>query len=195
MQHCHGEHCDEYFYRLVVYGETLITYVAHIPPHGGVSGDQRESDMFELSLYVLDGEATVTKGEGTPDDFEEKCVLRPHTAMNFPKGKPYGLWNEQDVPARAALSITPPPRGAKNPREMRELLEKRGRSVEPPEEMKAMAGPPGGLTLIGGLSVAVRNANRHRCLGPAVGPIEQIRTARIPYVRVLGLALANLVSY
>jgi len=141
VQHCHGEHCDECFYRLVVYGETPITYVAHIPPHGEVSGDQRESGMFELSLYVLDGEATATKGEGTPDFSEEGYVLRPHAAMNFPKGKPHGLWNEQDVPASLVLSFAPPPRGAKNPREMHELLEKRGRSVEPPEEMNAMAAP------------------------------------------------------
>jgi hypothetical protein len=141
VQHCHGEHCDDYFYRPVVYGENLFTYVAHIPPHGGVSGDQGEADMFELSLYVLDGAVTVTKGEGTPEDCEEKYVLRPHTAMNFPKGKPYGLWNEGDVPASLVLSFAPPPRGAKNPREMRELLESRGRSVEPPEEMNAMAGP------------------------------------------------------
>ena len=140
VQHCHGENCDEYYYRPVVYGDALFTYVAHIPPHGGVSGDQGESDMFEMSLYVLDGLVTITDGEGTPDEVDVKYVLRPHTAMSFPKGKPYGLWNETDAPASLVLSFTPAPKGARNPREMREFLEERGRSVESAETMNAMAG-------------------------------------------------------
>ena len=140
VQHCHGEDCDEYFYRPVVYGENIFTYVAHIPPGGGVSGSQAESDMFELSLYILDGEVTVTVGEGTPADVEETIVLKPHTAMSWPKGDPYGLWNETDAPASLILSFSPAVGGAKNPKEMRELLEARGRSVVPAEVMNEMAG-------------------------------------------------------
>ena len=104
-----------------------------------VAQDRDEKGQtLEAYKAVIEG---IGDGSIDPDDCEEKYVLRPHTAMNFPKGKPYGLWNEGDVPASLVLSFTPPPRGAKNPREMRELLEKRGRSVKPPEEMNAMAGP------------------------------------------------------
>ena len=63
VQHCHGPDCDEYYFRPVVYGDDIFTYVAHLPPHGGVSGSQEESDVWEMSLYVLDGEITVTAGE------------------------------------------------------------------------------------------------------------------------------------
>ena len=140
VQHCHGEDCDEYYYRPVVYGDKIFTYVAHIPPGGGVPGDQGEADMFELSLYILDGEVTVTVGPGSPADVEKTYVLKPHMAMHWPKGEPYGLWNETDSPASLILSFTPSPRGAKNPTEMREFLEERGRSVVPATEMNAMAG-------------------------------------------------------
>ncbi len=140
VQHCHGEDCDEYFYRPVVYGTDLFTYVAHIPPHGGVSGDQAESDLFEMSLYVLDGQVTVTEGEGTPETVSQKYVLGPHKAMHFPKGKPFGLWNETGSPSSLVLSFSPPPGGPKNPTQMREFVEKRGRSVASPEEMNEMAG-------------------------------------------------------
>jgi hypothetical protein len=140
VQHCHGDNCDEYFYRPVVYGTDLFTYVAHIPPHGGVSGDQAESDMFEMSLYILDGHVTVTEGEGTPDTVSQKYLLGPHKAMHCRKGMPYGLWNETDYPASLVLSFTPPPSGPKNPKEMREFVEERGRSVASPEEMNDMAG-------------------------------------------------------
>jgi hypothetical protein len=93
-------------------------------------------------MYLLVGELTVTVGHGTiPKTAEEKFVLRPHMAMFRPKGQPLGMWNEGDVPVSLVLSFTPPPGGAKNPGELRELLEKRGRSVEPAEEMNAMAGP------------------------------------------------------
>jgi glyoxylate utilization-related uncharacterized protein len=140
VQHCHGDDCDEYYYRPVVYGDSIFTYVAHIPPGGGVSGDQGEADAFELSLYILDGEVTVTVGEGSHADVAKTYVLKPHMAMNWPKGEPYGLWNETDAPASLILSFTPPPRGAKNPKEMRELVEERGRSVASAEDMNEMAG-------------------------------------------------------
>ncbi len=141
VQHCHGSDCDEYYYRPLVYGDNLFTYVAHIPPGGGFPGDQGESEMFETSLYILAGEVVVTVGHGTtPDSCDEQFVLRPHMAMHRPKGLACGMWNRGDVPVSLVLSFSPPPAGPKNPREMRELVEKRGRSVEPPAEMNAMAG-------------------------------------------------------
>ena len=74
VQHCHGEHCDEYYYRPLVYGKDLFTYIAHIPPGGGVPPDAEESSMYELSLYILDGRPTVLYGD-------DRFVMHPHTAL------------------------------------------------------------------------------------------------------------------
>lgn len=133
VQHCHGEHCDEYYYRPLVYGKEVFTYIAHIPAGGGVGGDQDEADMFEMSLYVLDGNPVVTYGD-------ERQSLHPHTALHCPRGLPVGFENPTDKPVSLILSFSPSPQGASNSDEMRAFVEKRGRSVFSPEAMNEMAG-------------------------------------------------------
>ncbi len=133
VQHCHGEHCDEYYYRPLVYGNDLFTYVAHIPPGGGVPPDEEESSMYELSLYVLSGHMLVSYGE-------EKFTMGPHTALHCVRGVPVGFENPGDEPVSLVLSFAPAPKGASNADEMRALVESRGRNVFSPAAMNAMAG-------------------------------------------------------
>lgn len=133
VQHCHGEHCDEYYYRPLVYGQDLFTYIAHIPPGGGVPPDAEEAAMFELSLYILDGRPTVLYGD-------DRFVMHPHTALHCVRGVPLGFENLTDEPVSLILSFTPSPRGAIDPDEMRALVEARGRSVIAPATMNEMAG-------------------------------------------------------
>lgn len=133
VQHCHGENCDEYYYRPLVYGKDLFTYIAHIPPGGGVPPDQEEADMYELSLYILDGRPLVLYGG-------DKFTMSPHTALHCQRGVPLGFENPTEEPVSLLLSFTPSPKGAKNSEEMRALIEKRGRSVLRPEAMNEMAG-------------------------------------------------------
>ena len=133
VQHCHDENCDEYYYRPLVYGKDLFTYIAHIPPGGGVPADQEESDMYELSLYILDGQPLVTYGD-------DKFTMVPHTALHIQRGVMLGFDNPTDKPVSLILSFTPSPKGAINPDEMRALIERRGRSVMTPESMNEMAG-------------------------------------------------------
>lgn len=133
VQHCHEDHCDEYYYRPLVYGDGLFTYIAHIPPGGGVQPDQEEADMFELSLYVLSGRPDVTYGN-------ETFAMCPHTALHCKRGVPVGFENPNSEPVSLILSFTPPPKGANNSDEMRQLVESRGRSVFSPEVMNRMAG-------------------------------------------------------
>lgn len=141
VQHCHGEDCDEYYFRPLVFGDEIFTYIAHMPPGGGASGDQAESEMFEMSLYVLDGEATVTKGKGTPEEVEEVYVLHPHTAMDFPRGQPLGIWNRSENPTTLLMSFSPVGEGGpQNMEEYRVRVESSGRSLFSPEEMNSMAG-------------------------------------------------------
>jgi quercetin dioxygenase-like cupin family protein len=133
VQHCHGEICDEYYYRPLVYGKDLFTYIAHIPPGGGVPPDQEESDMYELSLYIIDGQPLVLYGG-------DKFTMQPHAALHCQRGVPLGFENPTDKPVTLILSFTPSPRGAINPDETRALVEERGRSVFSPESMNDMAG-------------------------------------------------------
>jgi mannose-6-phosphate isomerase-like protein (cupin superfamily) len=133
VQHCHGEDCDEYYYRPLVYGKDLFTYIAHIPPGGGVPPDQEEADMYEVSLYILDGQPLVHYGG-------DQFTMTPHTALHGRRGVPFGFENPTDEPVSLILSFTPSPQGANSPDEMRAFVEKRGRSVLSPEAMNEMAG-------------------------------------------------------
>lgn len=133
VQHCHGENCDEYYYRPLVYGKDLFTYIAHIPPGGGVPGDEEEASMYELSLYILSGNPLVTYGDDT-------FKMYPHTALHCEKGVPIGFENPNDEPVSLLLSFTPSPKGAMNSDEMRQFIEARGRSMFSPEDMNRMAG-------------------------------------------------------
>jgi mannose-6-phosphate isomerase-like protein (cupin superfamily) len=133
VQHCHGDDCDEYFYRPLVYGKDLFTYIAHIPPGGGVPPDQEEADMYEVSLYILSGRPRVTYGA-------ESFTMYAHTALHCEKGVPVGFENPNQEPVSLILSFTPPPQGANNPDEMRRFVESRGRSVFSPNTMNKMAG-------------------------------------------------------
>ena len=133
VQHCHGDHCDEYFYRPLVYGKDIFTYVAHIPPGGGVPGDQGEADMYEMSLFILSGNPKVTYGDTS-------FSMPPLTAFHCERGVPVGFENPGDEPVTLLLSFSPAPQGANNEAEMRAFVEKRGRSTFSAEEMNKMAG-------------------------------------------------------
>ncbi|MDX1435821.1 MAG: hypothetical protein R3335_03355 [Anaerolineales bacterium] len=133
VQHCHGENCDEYYYRPLVYGDNLFTYVAHIPPGGGVPPDQEEADMYELSLYILDGTPTVYYGE-------DQFIMYPHTALHCKRGVKVGFDNPTKDPVSLVLSFTPAPGGPTNSQEMQEFVEARGRSIFSPASMNSMSG-------------------------------------------------------
>ena len=133
VRHCHGEHCDDYWYRPLVWGKELFTYVAHIPPGGGVPPDAEEAKLFELSLYVLSGNLHATLGS-------ETLTMPPHSALHIPKGVPAGFANQGDAPVTILLSFAPPPGTVSNIEEMRQRVESRGRRMWSPAEMNAMAG-------------------------------------------------------
>lgn len=94
---------DEYYYRPLVAGDNLFTYVAHVMPGGYMAPDAEEAKMFELSLYMLEGPLLVYYGD-------EEFVLEPHTALFIPRGVPFGVRNETDQAASFVLTFTPPPK-------------------------------------------------------------------------------------
>ena len=133
LQHCHGDDCDEYYFRPLVYGDNLFTYIAHIPPGGGVPSSQEEADMFELSLYILDGHPQVIYGD-------ETFSMYPHTALHCKKGVPLGFENPNEEPVSLIISFTPSPQGDSNPDELRRRVESHGRSMLSAQTMNQMAG-------------------------------------------------------
>jgi mannose-6-phosphate isomerase-like protein (cupin superfamily) len=136
---------DEYWYRPLILGDKLFTYVAHIPPGGGVPPYPEAAQRWQIehSLYVLNGSLKVTlRGESV--------TLVPHTAIHIPAGEPVEMKNEQEIAATIYMAYTPSFWGSSSPREDRKMVtalaemrawyEERGRRIWSPAEMDAMAG-------------------------------------------------------
>ena len=94
---------DSYYYRPLVAGKELYTYVAHVPAGGYMPPDAEEAKEFELSLFMLDGELHVILDA---DEF----VARPGDAVHIPRGVAFGVRNTTERSASFVLSFAPPPR-------------------------------------------------------------------------------------
>lgn len=126
---------DEYYYRPLVAGDELFTYVAHVPPGGVMPPDPEEAKLFELSLFMLDGELIGTLGT---DDM----ALRPGEALHIPRGVAFGVRNETEATASFVLSFSPPPRSG-GIQQMLDAAREKGRRVYDPAEFDAIVGQPG----------------------------------------------------
>ena len=94
---------DDYWYRPLVAGDNLFTYVAHVLPGGYMAPDAKEAELFELSLYRLDGALLIYYGD-------ETFTIEPHSALFIPRGVPLGVRNETGLVATFVLTFTPPPK-------------------------------------------------------------------------------------
>jgi glyoxylate utilization-related uncharacterized protein len=126
---------DEYYYRPLVSGDELFTYVAHVPAGGVMAPDAEEAKLFELSLFMLDGELIGTLGT---DDMP----LRPGEALHIPRGTAFGIRNEADRTASFVLSFSPPPRSG-GIQQMLDAAREKGRRVYEPSEFESIVGEPG----------------------------------------------------
>lgn len=93
---------DEYYYRPLISGDGLFTYVAHVPPGGDMPADQEEAELFELSLFMIEGELEVSLAGTTR-------VLRAGEAQHIPRRVAFGCRNDGDSTASFVLSFTPNP--------------------------------------------------------------------------------------
>lgn len=123
---------DEYYYRPLVAGETLMTYVAHVPPGGDMPPDQEEADQFELSLFMLDGELLATIGG-------QDRVLRTGDGQHIPRGTPFGVRNTTASTASFVLSFAPTPHSG-DVESMFDDARARGTRVWTPEELAPVIG-------------------------------------------------------
>jgi quercetin dioxygenase-like cupin family protein len=94
---------DDYWYRPLIAGDNLFTYVAHVLPGGYMAPDAEEAEMFELSLYMLDGSLFIYYGE-------ETFTIDAGSALYIPRGVPFGVRNETGETATFVLTFTPPPK-------------------------------------------------------------------------------------
>ncbi len=126
---------DEYYYRPLVSGDELFTYVAHVPAGGVMAPDAEEAKLFELSLFMLDGELIGTLGT-------EDMPMRPGEALHIPRGVAFGVRNETDRTSSFVLSFSPPPRSGGIP-QMLDAAREKGRRVYEPAEFESIVGEPG----------------------------------------------------
>ena len=126
---------DEYYYRPLVSGAELFTYVAHVPAGGVMPPDAEEAKLFELSLVMLDGELV-----GTLDATD--MSLRPGEALHIPRGTAFGVRNETERTASFVLSFAPPPRTG-GIAQMLDDARAKGRRVYEPNELDQILGEPG----------------------------------------------------
>lgn len=121
---------DEYYYRPLISGEGLFTYVAHIPPGGDMPADQEEAELFELSLFMIEGELEVNLADTTR-------VLRVGEAQHIPRRVAFGCRNNGDTTASFVLSFTPNP-AEEGIEGMFERMRAKGKKVWEPAELNAI---------------------------------------------------------
>ena len=123
---------DDYWYRPLVFGDNLFTYVAHVRPAAYMAPDKGEAELFELSLYMLEGELLLYYGD-------EVFTIGPHTALFIPRGVAFGVRNETEETATFILTFTPPPsQGSMD--EFWATVRDPDRRVKTPDQIRAMTG-------------------------------------------------------
>jgi mannose-6-phosphate isomerase-like protein (cupin superfamily) len=123
---------DDYWYRPLVIGDNLFTYVAHVPPGGDMPADAEEAKEFELSLFMLGGRLQVTYSE-------QELEIAAGDGLFIPRGVAFGVRNTAGEVATFVLTFTPPP-GIKSAAELKERFLAKGRAVKSAAEMAAMVG-------------------------------------------------------
>jgi mannose-6-phosphate isomerase-like protein (cupin superfamily) len=123
---------DDYWYRPLVIGDNLFSYVAHVPPGGDMPADAVEAEEFELSLFMLGGRLHVTYGDETFD-------IAAGDGLFIPRGVAFGVRNDTSEVGTFFLTFTPPP-GIRSAAELKERFLEKGRTVKSAAEMAPMVG-------------------------------------------------------
>ena len=132
---------DQYYYRPVVAGKELFTYVAHVPVGGHMPPHDDEAELFELSLFMLEGELDILLGG-------EEVQITRGDALHIPRCVPVGVTNNGSSTASFVLSFSPPPPNV-DLDTMKQSAIDRGRVVVEPSDVESVVGPlsfPGGAS-------------------------------------------------
>lgn len=128
------QHADDgYYYRPLVAGKELFSYVAHVPVGGYMPPDAEEAELFELSLFMLEGRL-----DGILDT--DRVALAPGDALHIPRGMPFGVENRGSATVSFVLSFAPPPPGV-DLEKMKAQAIARGRNVIEAADVEDVVGP------------------------------------------------------
>ncbi len=130
----HGQ--DDYWYRPVVLGKNLFTYVAYVPPGGYMPPHGHEEDPYELSFFMLQGELEVLLDNDT-------FVVSPGDAIHIEPMVSLGVRNASSAVASFLLTFNPPP-PITSFEALRQRYAERGGRVKSVRDMETLLGrtPP-----------------------------------------------------
>jgi len=123
---------DDYWYRPLIIGDNLFSYVAHVPPGGDMAADAVEAEEFELSMFMLAGTLHVTYGA-------EQFDVTAGDGLFIPRGVAFGVRNERSEVGSFFLTFTPPP-SIRSAEEMKRRFIEKGRTVKSAAQMAEMVG-------------------------------------------------------
>jgi quercetin dioxygenase-like cupin family protein len=121
---------DDYWYRPIVFGKNLFTYIAYVPPGGFMPPHGHEEDPYELSFYMLQGELEVML-DG------DAFTVSPGDALRIEPTVSLGVRNDGSSVASFILTFNPPPPIA-SLEALRERYAQRGGGVKPAAEIEAL---------------------------------------------------------
>lgn len=121
---------DDYWYRPVVFGRNLFTYIAYVPPGGFMPPHGHEEDPYELSFYMLHGELDVML-DG------DVFTVSPGDAVHIEPTVSLGVRNNGTSVASFILTFNPPPPIA-SVEALRERYLQRGDGVKSAAEIEAL---------------------------------------------------------
>lgn len=122
---------DNYWYRPVVFGKNLFTYIAYVPPGGSMPPHGHEEDPYELSLVMLQGELQIMLDGDT-------FVASEGDAVHVEPTVSLGVHNVTDRTAAFALTFNPPPPSISSIDAVRERYKKRGSGIMDVAEIEAL---------------------------------------------------------
>ncbi|NKQ39187.1 MAG: cupin domain-containing protein [Methanosarcinales archaeon] len=128
---------DPEWYKPLLFGENLYMNVTYLLPETKMvigSKKEKETEMPERVIYMLEGKLEVTHGE---DKFE----ITPEMAFLVPleSGEPFEIKNFGENMASFIMIFSPPPHPElkiKSRAQLRKLYEEHNRVVKSPEEME-----------------------------------------------------------
>jgi len=124
----HGQ--DDYWFRPVVFGKNLHTYIAYVPPGGFMPPHGHEEDPYELSLVMIHGTLDIMLDGDT-------FTATPGDAVHIEPTVSLGVRNRSDAVASFVLTFNPPP-PTPSLEALRRRFRERGGGIKPAADIEAL---------------------------------------------------------
>ena len=124
----HGQ--DDYWFRPVVFGKNLYTYIAYVPPGGFMPPHGHEEDPYELSLVMIHGILDIMLDGDT-------FTATPGDAVHIEATVSLGVRNNSQAVASFVLTFNPPP-ATPSLEALRKRFSERGGGIKPAAEIERL---------------------------------------------------------